>query len=116
MLTCSRQQVNIRLSNTYFQNQPKKINFDGECPITLDFSDYNNKFLLSGTSQRNHYTIDSNDLKIKNIDNETEKMEPLETSNTHIAFGLGFKYIIAVDDSEAIFFLKHFILFVYTES
>ena len=43
------------INNSYFQNVPKKIAFDNECPISVNFSD-DNKILIVGTSHRNHYT------------------------------------------------------------
>ncbi|CAD8183513.1 unnamed protein product [Paramecium pentaurelia] len=62
------------LNNTsYFQTAPKKIHFEGEFPICLDFVDDCKAFIV-GTTMKNQYKIELPDLKSKNLLQENEKL------------------------------------------
>lgn len=53
-------------NNSYFQMAPKKIHFEGEIPICLDFVDDCKAFIV-GTTMKNQYKIEVPDLKSKNL-------------------------------------------------
>ena len=80
--------VFIQNNNSYFTMQPKKIQFEGEIPISIDMLDDNKNFLI-GTNIRNQYKVELPDLKSKNLLQENEKINctiwniryPLHTKN-----------------------------------
>jgi len=53
-----------------------RIEFEGECPISVNFSD-DNKVILIGTSQKNHYLLEINEQNPKpiNINEIAEKID-----------------------------------------
>ena len=60
-------------NSSYFQTAPKKIHFEGELPICLDFVDDCKAFIV-GTTMKNQYKIELPDLKSKNLLQENEKL------------------------------------------
>ena len=52
---------------------PKKIHFEGEIPVCLDFVDDCKAFIV-GTTMKNQYKIELPDLKSKNLLQENEKL------------------------------------------
>ncbi len=58
-------------NNSYLQMPPKKLRFEHEIPISIDFVDDNKSFLV-GTSERNQYKIELPDFKTKNIEGENK--------------------------------------------
>ena len=80
--------VFVQSNNSFFPMHPKKIQFEGEIPISIDLVDDNKSFLV-GTSTRNQYKVESQDLKTKNLLQENEKINctiwniryPLHTKN-----------------------------------
>ena len=60
-------------NNCYFQMTPKKIHFEGEIPVCLDFVDDCKAFIV-GTTMKNQYKIELPDLKSKNLLQENEKL------------------------------------------
>lgn len=75
IVACDNSNVFIFVLNnsSYFTVHPKKVLFQHEVPISLDFVDDNKSFLV-GTSTRNQYKIELPDLKIKNLFQENEKL------------------------------------------
>lgn len=66
----------VLMDNSYFNKKPKKIEFEGECPISVNFSD-DNKMILLGTSQKHHYLLEINEQNPKpiNINKIAEKID-----------------------------------------
>jgi WD40 repeat protein len=97
---------------------PKKIPFQEEIPLSIDFVDDNKSFLV-GTSSRTQYKFELPDLKYKNLLKENEKITctiwniryPLYTKNYHefiqpVILGGDVKIFLAAGEQGYIFYWR----------
>lgn len=96
---------------------PKKIHFEGEIPVSLDFVDDCKAFIV-GTTNKCQYKIELPDLKSKNLLQENEKLNsttwtlryPMKESKKEtlypVVIGGDIKVFLAAGDGGYIYFWR----------